>query len=311
MVTKKVLLIQGGLGGEREVSLSTGRNMAQALKRLNYSYKVLDAGPDLPAKLSHMRPDYDVALLALHGQYAEDGLVQGLCEYLKLPYTGSGVLGSAMAMDKAFSKSVLSAHGILIPEWQQFNFYQGPIQTEFKMPVVVKAARSGSSLGVSIVEHKEHVAKACQEASKYDSTIVIEKFIEGHDVTVGLVGGDVLTPIQVVPKKGFYDYKNKYTSGNTDYLLPAPLSEEQTCEVKRLAQKAFVCCQMRSYARVDFRFDGKKFYAIEVNSLPGLTETSLVPQAAAHDGIAFDDLINRILQSASLDYQQEPCGNKV
>ena len=318
MATKKILLLQGGMGGEREVSLDTGRNVAQALKNLGHQYKVLDAGPDLPSQLSQLRPDYDLAFLALHGQYAEDGMVQSLCEYLKLPYTGSGVLGSAIGMDKIFAKDLLVGANFATPRWQSFSTHPEKrkhsipveagmqIQTSIEMPVVVKAVRSGSSLGVSIVHDAKLVGEACLKALRYDSRVLIEEFIKGHDITVGILDDKALTPIQVVPKKGFYDYDNKYTDGKTDYLLPAPLSDEQTETVTHLALYVSRFCQMRSYGRVDFRFDGNTFYFIEVNTLPGLTRTSLVPKAAAHDGTGFDELVDKIVHAARLDYTPRP-----
>ncbi|MAE72760.1 MAG: D-alanine--D-alanine ligase [Bdellovibrionaceae bacterium] len=304
-MSKKVVLLQGGLGAERDVSLATGRAFAQALDELNYDYVIVEADANLPSALEKAKPD--VALLALHGKYAEDGIVQGICEYLKIPYSGSGVLASSLCMDKVFSKAVLQQQGVLVASQQVLDMrYQSldDFKLELEAPVVVKPSREGSSVGITICKTSEDVLPAIKEAAKYDYHVMIETFIPGFEVTVPILAGKALTPIEIRPKEGFYDYKNKYTKGNTEYLLPPSLPEPWIAHCQEVALKVSQICRLKTYGRIDFRVDPNgKPYVLEINTLPGCTETSLVPQSAKHDGIPFSEFVKILVDSASLDYQ--------
>lgn len=304
MTKKKVALIAGGMGAERDVSLVTGKAFAKALDELGTNYELIDAGSDLPGRLQALKPD--VALLALHGKYAEDGTVQGICEYLKIPYSGSGVMASAVCMNKYYSKQILKFHDLPTAPFEMFfGKHQKPhaFRTKLPLPVVVKPSREGSTVGISIVRTTEELAPALQLALQYDQEILIEEFIPGAELTVAVLVDRALTPIEIVPKQGFYDYKNKYTAGQTEYILPPRLAPAVVSRCQDLAVRAHRSHQCRVYSRVDFRVtpEGSPFI-LEINTLPGCTPTSLLPKAAAHDGISFVQLIKTLMDEASLDY---------
>lgn len=302
---KKIAVLQGGMSAEREVSLNTAKAFVKALDELGHEYVVIDAKEDLPVQLAKYKPD--VVLNALHGKYAEDGTVQGICEYMKIPYSGSGVLASALTMDKIKTKQVLLQDGFPTAEFQVLDFRiknYSPSDIKLALPFVVKPSREGSSVGVSICKSADEVQKALDYAKKHDYRVLVEKFIKGSEITVPILGGKALTPIEIVPNEHFYDYEHKYTKGKTQYLLPPNKSPEVIKKVQELTEKIFVALDLRSYARIDFLVDEKNQpYLLEVNPLPGCTETSLVPKSAAHDGIPFKDFIQRLIDTAALDYE--------
>lgn len=302
---KKIVLLQGGLGAERDVSLATGGAFEAALKELGHDYQVIDAREDLPLRLANAKAD--VALIALHGKYAEDGIVQSLCEYLKLPYSGSGVLASALCMDKVMSKQIYQQQGIPTAPFEIVDLHESKpreITSGLRFPVVVKPSREGSSVGISIVPTPADLTAAIETAAKYDHFILIEEFVDGHEVSVPVLKGKALIPIEIVPKQGFYDYKNKYTKGSTDYFLPPRFPKEAIAELQAISERVFSVCRLRAYARIDFRVDRSfKPYVMEVNTLPGCTQTSLLPKAAAHEGISFAQVIQTLIDCASLDYR--------
>ncbi len=302
---KKVVLLQGGMSAEREVSLSTGRGFAQALVELGYPFEVIDCKEDLLIRIAEAQKNgAQVALLALHGKYAEDGIAQSICEYIKLPYSGSGVMASALCMDKIFTKEVLSNHKIPIAKQQLAHKNDlAHFRLELPLPVVVKPSREGSSVGVTIVRDKSQLRGALDEAAKHDQYILVEEFISGVEVTVPILDEKALTPIEIVPKVDFYDYKNKYTAGRTDYILPARLPDGVLQLAREYALQAFHVCRLRCYGRVDFRVtnDGQP-YVLEINTLPGCTPTSLLPKSAAHSGISFNQLVEILVERATLDY---------
>jgi D-alanine-D-alanine ligase len=303
----RVLLVMGGMGAEREVSLVTGSGFKQALIELGYQFIELDAKEDFLKKVYELRAQVDVALLALHGKYAEDGVVQGICEYLKLPYTGAGVLASALCMDKIFTKKILNAHKILTAKEQVINAKEedlNSVRVKLPLPVVVKPSREGSSVGVSIVKQQNDFVPALKEAAKYDYEILVEEYIPGLEITVPILADRALTPIEIKPKVDFYNYKNKYTAGQTEYFLPARVSSEMLAKLKQIAIDAYNACRVRTYARVDFRVTSEGSpYIIELNTLPGCTPTSLLPKSALHDGIPFNQLVKTLIESAGLDYE--------
>ena len=298
-------MLLGGPSSEREVSLKTGRAVASALRRQGLDVVEIDVGEDLSRlvdQLKEVRPH--VVFIALHGTFGEDGVIQGVLEYLGLPYTGSGVLASALAMDKVASKRLFSYHGIPVPRYTIFRKEgwtlpgETPLE-ELSYPLVVKPAAEGSTIGVSIVKEEEDLEGALKEAYKYGDTVLVEEFIEGREITVGILGEEPLPVIEIIPETGFYDYRAKYTPGLTRYEVPAKLPRETAIMVQDMALLAHRALGCRDVSMVDFRLaeDGTP-YILEVNAIPGMTETSLLPKAAAAAGISFEELVLRILESA-------------
>lgn len=302
---KNVALVVGGMGSERDVSLSTGKGFEQALIELGVNYQVIDAQQDFPLQL--MQSGCDCVLLALHGKYAEDGVVQGVCEYLKIPYSGSGVLTSALCMNKLVTKQLFAQNGIPTPEFQLVDLKLEKLENAeifIQAPCVVKPSREGSSVGVTICQSNLEVRAAIEEAAKYDHLVIIERFIKGVELTVPILEGKTLTPIEIEPKTRFYDYKNKYTEGATEYYLPARVDEHVIENLKITTEKIYHIFNINTYARVDYMLDENgKEYCIEINTLPGCTPTSLVPKAAKYDGISFNDFILKLINGARLDYE--------
>ena len=299
---QRIVVLMGGLSAEREVSLRTGSAVLRALQGSGLEAVGLDAGRDLPAQLTALDPQ--LAFIALHGRYGEDGTVQGLLELLQIPYTGSGVLASSLAMNKLVTKQILLHHGVATPACAVFREGDDPegfLAAAHSYPLVVKPAREGSTIGVSIVRDRDGLRSGLAEALRHDPLVLVEEFIAGAEVTVGVLGVEPLPVIQVVPKGGFYDYQSKYTPGQTEYLLPAPLP---TAVYGRLQGAALAACRAlgcRGAARVDFMVRGDELFCLEVNTIPGMTETSLLPKAAGAAGIPFTELVLRILADAGLN----------
>ena len=296
----RIAVLLGGLSSEREVSLRTGDAVLKALQGLGYDVVSIDAGRDLARRL--VEEQVEVAFIALHGRYGEDGTVQGLLELMDIPYTGSGVMASSVAMDKVVTKQLMLHHGIVTPRYAVLRG-EGELnglQLPGDFPLVVKPAREGSTIGITIARDRESFEQGVKEALEMDDVVLIEEYIEGDEVTVGVLEGDVLPVIQVVPKSGFYDYSSKYTAGSTEYLLPAPQSDVITGRLQDAALKAYRALDCRGGARVDFMIRNNEIYCLEVNTIPGMTETSLLPKAASHAGISFAELSERILLGAGL-----------
>lgn len=299
---KRIAVLMGGMSAEREISLRTGNAVLRALQGLELDAVGIDAGHNLPAQL--LESGAQLAFIALHGRYGEDGIVQGLLELMQIPYTGSGVLASSMAMNKLVTKQILLHHGILTPDFATYR--RGDDREAFaagrqEYPLVVKPAREGSTIGVSIVQGAPGLQAGLDEALRFDELVLVEEFISGAEVTVGVLGDQALPVIQVVPKGGFYDFQSKYTPGQTEYLLPAPLPEAVTCRLQKVAVIACQALGCRGAARVDFIVRDMELFCLEVNTIPGMTETSLLPKAAGAVGIPFDQLVLRILADAGLD----------
>lgn len=296
---RKVAVLFGGLSSEREISLRTGQAVLASLIRNGYSAIGIDADRDLAQKLVEVGAE--VVFIALHGRHGEDGTVQGLLEILELPYTGSGVLASSMAMDKVTTKRVLIQQGIKTPDFHVFQ--QGDDIEDFvgqikNWPVIAKPAHEGSTIGVSIARNSTELTAGLTTGLSFDRTILVEEFISGEEATVSVLNGTALPVIQVVPKSGFYDFASKYTAGQTEYLLPAPFSTEIYDELQKAAVAAVKSLGCLGAARADFMIKGGAIYCLEVNTIPGMTETSLLPKAAAQAGINFDELVERILESS-------------
>jgi D-alanine-D-alanine ligase len=296
---KKIAVLRGGLSAERDVSLRTGAAVLKSLQESGYTVIDIDAGRDLAERLR--LEGAEIAFIALHGRFGEDGTVQGLLELLGIPYTGSGVLASALAMDKVTAKQVLIYHGLTTPVFATFRQGDDARSVDWHTwPAIVKPAREGSTIGVAIVRKSEELPAALAAAQVHDSTVLIEEFIDGMEVTVGVLDGEALPIIQVVPKGGFYDYHAKYTAGQTEYILPAPLPAPLYQRLQDAAAAAFRALGCAGAARVDFMIRGEEFFCLEVNTIPGMTETSLLPKAARQAGISFDQLTQRILTGAGI-----------
>jgi D-alanine-D-alanine ligase len=311
MFRVKVAVIMGGRSSEREVSLRTGAQISRALQSKGHDVVQLDLDEELFNRLRELRPV--VAYIALHGRFGEDGTVQGLLELLGIPYVGSGVLASALGMDKVMCKKVFASDGIPVPRDTVVHKHQlETLQREelvdriikaVGLPLVVKPNAEGSTVGVSIVKTRESIWSALVDAFKLDETVLIEEFVSGREITVAVIGNEhptALPVIEIVPKNEFYDYEAKYTAGMSEHIIPARITGEQTAEAQRLAVEAFRSIGCRGFARVDFivrETDGRPI-ALEINTLPGMTETSLVPDAARAAGVAFPDLVEKLLRYA-------------
>ena len=295
-------VLLGGRSAEREVSLRTGAAVLGSLRRLGHRAVAIDVGADLPRALA--RRGVDVAFIALHGRGGEDGTVQGLLECLEIPYTGSGVLASALAMDKKQSKWVFRAHRLPTPDFEAFARGEDgrPGLRRLALPVVVKPIREGSTVGMTVVRERGELARALTKAFRYDPEAIAEAFVPGRDLTVGVLGDQALAVVEMRPRSGFYSYRDKYVKGRTEYIVPAPLTSRQTARTRELALAAHRALGCRGASRVDFRLDERgRPLLLEVNTIPGMTATSLLPKSAAAAGIGFDELVGRILADARLD----------
>ena len=305
MKNKKIAVVMGGPSAEREVSLNTGRAILTALKEKGYHAVGIDLVPrHFIEQLEQEK--IEVVFNAIHGLYGEDGLLQGTLEMLGIPYTGSGVLASAMAMDKAVSKRLFMSGKIPTPQSRLYNKRDVDLDTVLKevqevfgVPVVVKAAAQGSSIGVSIVEDIADMESAITEAFKYSGHIVVEEFIKGKELTVSILGNEqpkALPIIEIVPQSGRYDYTSKYTKGATEYIVPARLEATVADHIQHIALEAYKLLGCRGIGRVDVMLsDDNQPYVLEINTIPGMTATSLVPKAAAAIGISFADLCEQML----------------
>ena len=246
----------------------------------------------------------DIVFMALHGEDGENGKLQALFDIEGIRYTGSGYLGSAIAMNKHLSKALFRNAGVTTPE--SITLYRNEHNYEnIGFPCVVKPCSGGSSVGVSIVDNEEAYRKALDLAFVYDTTVVIEKFIKGREITIGVMDGKAMPTMEIVPKTGFYDYKNKYQAGLTDEYCPAPITEAQTAKVEAEAIKAYGALNIDTYCRFDFIMDeNSTFYCLEANTLPGMTNTSLIPQMANHMGLSYEDLCEKLIEISLKKYEK-------
>ena len=295
--------MMGGLSREREISLKTGKAVLKALVEKGYNACSIDVGRDIAEAL--IKEKIECAFIALHGRFGEDGTIQGMLELMRIPYTGSGVLSSALALHKIMSKKLFLCEKIPTPPFEAVQ-RQDIGKESFRnislsLPLVVKPAREGSTIGVSIVRTEEELALSLKEAGRYDEEILVEKFVGGKEITVGILEDIPLPIIEIVPKSGFYNYHSKYTKGETQYIIPARIPREKYLYAQEISLKAFRALGCSGFSRVDLMTDeqGDPF-VIDVNTVPGMTETSLFPQAAGYAGIPFEDLVERILLGASL-----------
>ncbi len=304
MKDKRIGILMGGLSAEREVSITTGDAVFKALTERGYIATKVFVDRDIDQVLR--QEPIDVAFIALHGSYGEDGCMQGLLELLQIPYTGAGVTESAIAMDKLKTKELFRLHNVSTPPYYVVESEQlgdlEEIHGSFGYPAFVKPRRQGSSIGTGRANDLEELRGACEEAARFDTAILVERFIEGREVAVGLLDGRALGAIEIVPKSGVYDYKSKYQKGRSDYHLPARLSPTRYAGVLRIAERAVRAVGGASGgARVDILVsEGENEYVLEVNTLPGMTPTSLLPKIAAGAGLDFGDLCEAMLARASL-----------
>ncbi len=299
----KIGVLMGGLSAEREVSLKSGAAVAGSLMKQGYNVCSIDV--DTEIALTLRREKVDVAFIALHGRYGEDGIIQGLLEMMQIPYTGSGVLASALGMNKAQARSLFIAAGIATPpcflltEKEKGIFKTNP--PAFGYPAVVKPISEGSSVGVTIVQDPSEMEAALNEAFRFGPQILVEQYIAGTEVHVGILDQTPLGAIEIRPKTAFYDYTAKYIKGMSDHIFPAALSEEVYKALLEWGLKAHNALGCSGYGRADFILDrAYKPYVLEVNTLPGMTETSLLPEIARGVGISFDQLVEKILATASI-----------
>jgi len=334
----RVAVLMGGRSSEREISLKSGSMVLRHLDRAKYDVMAFDTGvlrsldgkrtagelpaagqsPDLTA-LAPLSPraierdsdqaGVDVAFIALHGRGGEDGTIQGLLQFLGVRYTGSGVLASALAMDKVISKRIFKAEGIPTAPWRDFwmdncadaNAVAAEIRSSLGLPVVVKPACEGSTIGITVVRREQELPAALEQAARYDAHVLAEKHVPGIEITAGILGNrkpQVLPLVEIVPRSGFYDYEAKYTPGATEEIVPARIDEETARRARDAAVAAFEALGCRGIARVDLIAGPAGPVVLEVNTIPGLTEISLVPRAAQAAGISFPALLDRIIELA-------------
>jgi D-alanine-D-alanine ligase len=304
---KRIAVLCGGRSGERDVSLRSGKRVFESLKKQGFDVTQFDLDDDLIAKLKKKK--IDIVYIALHGRYGEDGTVQGMLEIAGFPYTGSKVLASALAMNKLAAKRIFDAVGIPTPRFAEINgrtdiaAQADRIKRIFPFPLVVKPVSEGSSLGVSIIKKEDDLERTLAKTVKEYKDIFVEEFIKGKEVTVGVIGKDeellALPVLELVPRKDFYDFEAKYTSGLTQFILPARLPKPLYEKVQATALKAHQALGCYGVSRVDIIVSADHIpYVHEVNSIPGMTEHSDLPAEAAHAGLTFDQLVVKILESA-------------
>lgn len=341
----KIAVLCGGLSNERDVSITSGSCVARALRErghkvvlvdsfLGYSGEYSDANElfeteqaDLRYSVSEQAPDLkkllaesngiriganvidickaaDICYLALHGEEGENGKLQATLDMYGIKYTGSGYIGSALAMNKELSKIQFRANGIPTPPGIILEERIKPYE-EVGFPCVVKPCSGGSSVGTSVVYSRDEYEAAVDLAFKYESRVLVEKYIKGRELTVGIMDGKAMTVMEIIPKTGFYDYKNKYQAGLTEELCPAPLSAEDTARVRRLGEKVMQALMVDVYCRVDFLMDETdgELYCLEANTLPGMTPTSLIPQMAAYEGMSFGEVCEKIIAVSMEKYK--------
>jgi len=330
MSNPKVALLLGGTSPERQVSKMSGKGVLQALNTLQYPTKIIDPAYGLKqpreeeqfflendfaemsnrnciyAINSNLLEDIDIVFSALHGKWAEDGTMQSLLELRGLKYTGSKVLASALAMDKEMSKVIFRQVGVQTADWRIANDSKldpksliSEIKIELGFPCVIKPNDQGSTVGLTLVKDEKDMIEGIKLALQYSSKALIEKYIPGRELTVAILLNEALPVLEIVPKSGMYDYEHKYTSGMSEYIVPAKISGSVAELAQQQALKAFNALGCDGYSRVDFRLnDNNELYCLEVNTLPGMTSTSLVPKAAKAVGISFEELIKRIIQQA-------------
>lgn len=306
LTRKRIGVLMGGQSTEREISLRSGNAVYNALKTLGYDVVGIDVDHNIYNVLR--KKNIDIAFIALHGGFGENGAIQGMLEVMGIPYTGSGVLASALAMDKEASKKIFLYNKIPVPPFIVITHPPSVINQKFKtvvkfpMPWVVKPTTEGSSIGVSIVREESQFNPAIRKAFRLNNRIIIEKYIKGKEVHIGILNGKVLGGVEVKPSLEFYNYEAKYTAGKTEYKLPPEISSKAYEKAKEVALRAHISLGCKGATRVDLKINEKgNPYVLEVNTIPGMTETSLLPKIAKEVGMDFPVLIEEILRGAIIE----------
>ena len=296
----RIAVLKGGMSAERAVSLKSGKAVAGALRERGWDVVEIDVQPDLPARLIEAAPD--VAWLALHGPFGEDGCVQGLLEIMRIPYTGSDVRGSAVAMDKIATKRMLRDTEVRLPSDAVWELGE-PMPEGLDLPLIAKTPRGGSTIGIQRVTDSSELESALLSLSEMDAVVLLEQLIEGCEVTVAVLDGHALPVVEIRPlqREGFFDFEAKYTEGCTEYIVPAPISEAAAQDARSQAVAAYTRLGLAGIARADFIVDAEdRAWFLEVNTIPGMTATSLSPMAAGEAGTSFGELVEHIARSATL-----------
>ena len=303
-MTKHVAILMGGWSVEREVSLVSGTAVANALKASGYRVSTIDVGRDVAQVLAETAPD--VAFNALHGRFGEDGCMQGLLEILGIPYTHSGVLASAVAMNKPAAKKLFAEAGLTCPEGKVCQYHEVMAGNVFAPPYVIKPLNEGSSIGVHIVLDGDNQHRLEDENWPFGGEVLVEKYIPGREIQVAVMGECALGAIEIKPRGRFYDYETKYTEGKAEHFMPAPIHPDCYAEALDIALRAHQALGCRGVSRADLRYDDEAgepgaLYLLEINTQPGMTPLSLVPEIAAESGIKFPDLVAWMVENASCD----------
>lgn len=302
----KIAVLMGGRSLEREVSLRSGKRVSSALKHIGYKVEEIDVGDKLVNQLKNSKPD--IAFIALHGKYGEDGSIQELLEMLKIPYTGSGVLSNIIGIDKVITKQLLKSANIPTPNFHALS--SGAFKDmgasaalpeaieELGLPVIVKPAAQGSALGIKIVERKDSLPDALLSAFSYDDKVLLEEFIVGTEVAVSLIGNkkiEVLPIVEIIPHKDWFDFESRYTLGMSDYYVPARIDTKLQKQIEDTSREIYKMFECRGVARIDIIIRNNIPYILEINTCPGMTETSLLPMSADAAGITFEKLIEKLI----------------
>lgn len=303
MTKKRVAVLMGGWSAEREVSVSSGKSVVAALRELGHEVIPVDVTRNMDQLAKDLTPRPDVIFNALHGVGGEDGVIQGLLEVMAIPYTHSGVTTSSLAMNKVLSRKIFEHEGILTPPWKVVRVRDLKEEHPLPLPYVIKPLNEGSSRGVFIIRSNADLEKFHQEWT-FGEKALVEQYIAGREIQVGVMGDQAMGAIEICPVDGFYDYEAKYTEGRAKHLMPAPLAPEVYQTVLDLGLKAHRALGCRGATRTDFMYDEEQnqFYLLEVNTQPGMTPLSLLPEIVAHQGITFNQLISWMLDQAQCDH---------
>ena len=298
---KNITVLMGGWNGEREVSLDSAKDIIASLKELGHNVKIVDVKRNLPDIVKSLDPKPDVVFNAMHGRWVEDGMIQGILEIMEIPYTHSNVLSSAVAMEKPFAKAVLDhAADLPVIEGKVVDTQIALSEQVMDFPYILKPTNEGSSIGVHIINSLDDLKK-CDSLKKY-KTVMAEKFIPGRELSVAVMGDKALGVLELEPTDGFYDYEHKYTDGKTVHHMPARISKEEQDKLRDIALKAHHALGCQGVSRTDFRYDDTngvaKPYILEVNTQPGMTPLSIVPEIAGHEGITYTDLVQWMVENA-------------
>ena len=295
----KIAVLAGGHSSERDISIKSGRAVFEALIRKSLNAEFIEINDDFESILEGLKSD--VAFIALHGKFGEDGAVQSILEKLGIPYTGSGVESSRLAFSKIASKERFLSRGLRVPKYKKIEKHEKEksIPEEFGLPIVIKPSSEGSSVGLTIVKNTKGIKEALDKAFYYDDLVIVEEYIDGREITVGILEDKALPVIEIKTENNVYDFNAKYISDKTQYIVPAELADKDAKLAQDMALQAYKTLGCRDFSRVDMRMDLKgSLYLLEINTIPGMTERSLLPKAASYAGVGFDDLCVKLVNLA-------------